>query len=66
MSAFLSTTVQAWADEESEVVHLTGENFDTELAKHESALVFMYAPWCGKYATLYQLGLDVEAALEKQ
>ena len=43
---------KSWADEENDVVHLSGDTFDTELAKHDSALVFMYAPWCGTFAPL--------------
>ncbi|XP_038058107.1 protein disulfide-isomerase A5-like [Patiria miniata] len=36
-----------WSDEESEVVHLTDDTFDSYLEGHESVLVMFYAPWCG-------------------
>ncbi|KAK6181656.1 hypothetical protein SNE40_009469 [Patella caerulea] len=36
-----------WSDEESDVVHLTDENFQESLDKQSSALVMFYAPWCG-------------------
>lgn len=39
---------QPWSEESPDVLHLTAENFDTVLAQQESALVFMYAPWCGE------------------
>ncbi|XP_072930576.1 protein disulfide-isomerase A5 [Epargyreus clarus] len=32
---------------QTEVLHLTGENFDTVISKAENALVVFYAPWCG-------------------
>lgn len=37
----------SWADEESEVVHLSEETFDSFLSEHSSVLVMFYAPWCG-------------------
>ncbi|KAL4228418.1 Protein disulfide-isomerase A5 [Mactra antiquata] len=37
----------AWNEEESEVHHLTDENFKTFLKKKKHALVMFYAPWCG-------------------
>ncbi|KAK2166678.1 hypothetical protein NP493_1310g00031 [Ridgeia piscesae] len=36
-----------WADEESEVVHLTDDTFDDYIASNPSVLVMFYAPWCG-------------------
>lgn len=36
-----------WAEEQSEVAHLTDENFDTFLESEPSVLVMFYAPWCG-------------------
>ncbi|CAG0921552.1 unnamed protein product [Notodromas monacha] len=36
-----------WAEETEHVIHLTEADFDVELAKHRSALVLFYAPWCG-------------------
>lgn len=36
-----------WSEEDNEVVHLTSENFKTELKKRKHALVMFYAPWCG-------------------
>ena len=38
---------QEWADEPSEVVHLTTATFDDYLMSEPSALVMFYAPWCG-------------------
>ncbi|KAG5877126.1 hypothetical protein JTB14_031279 [Gonioctena quinquepunctata] len=36
-----------WLDEESDVVHLTEENFKPFLKKKKHVLVIFYAPWCG-------------------
>jgi len=36
-----------WADEPSEVAHLTDASFDPFIATHNSTLVMFYAPWCG-------------------
>ncbi|XP_018565314.1 protein disulfide-isomerase A5 [Anoplophora glabripennis] len=36
-----------WSDEESDVVHLTDENFKSFLKKKKHVLVIFYAPWCG-------------------
>jgi len=36
-----------WADEPSEVVHLTDEDFDSFIESESSVLVMFYAPWCG-------------------
>jgi len=36
-----------WAEEESEVAHLTDESFDSFLESEPSVLVMFYAPWCG-------------------
>jgi hypothetical protein len=33
-----------WADEESDVVHLTDSNFDEYLQTHPSVLIMFYAP----------------------
>ena len=38
---------ESWSEEESEVVHLTAENFDDVLSENPSVLVMFYAPWCG-------------------
>jgi len=35
------------ADPNSEIVHLTSENFEPVLKDEKSALVMFYAPWCG-------------------
>lgn len=40
-------TEEAWADTESDVVHLTDANFAAFLQKEPSVLVMFYAPWCG-------------------
>jgi len=37
----------AWADQPSEVEHLTDATFDSFMATEPSALVMFYAPWCG-------------------
>ena len=34
-----------WADEPSEVAHLTDASFDPFIATHNSTLVMFYAPW---------------------
>ncbi|XP_052091657.1 protein disulfide-isomerase A5-like [Mytilus californianus] len=36
-----------WADEESDVVHLTDSTYDEYLQNNPSVLVMFYAPWCG-------------------
>lgn len=36
-----------WSAVESDVVHLTSENFDTIITREPSVLVMFYAPWCG-------------------
>lgn len=36
-----------WSDTDSEVVHLSADNFDPVLRDEVSALVMFYAPWCG-------------------
>ncbi|GBP91772.1 Protein disulfide-isomerase A5 [Eumeta japonica] len=36
-----------WAEEESAVLHLDRETFQTTLRKKRHALVMFYAPWCG-------------------
>lgn len=39
---------EEWAeDENSEVVHLTNDNFDVVLKDEKSAIVMFYANWCG-------------------
>ena len=35
----------SWADEETEVVHLTVEDFKPYLKKKKHVLVIFYAPW---------------------
>jgi len=37
----------SWADEKSEVVHLTDKTFDTVMGEQSSVLTMFYAPWCG-------------------
>lgn len=37
---------ESWS-EDTDVVHLTMDNFDGILSKTENALVVFYAPWCG-------------------
>ncbi|KAH9503116.1 Protein disulfide-isomerase A5, partial [Bulinus truncatus] len=36
-----------WADEETNVIHLTDEIFHDFIKQHPSVLVMFYAPWCG-------------------
>ena len=44
--AFLSiSAVKAEAETEDDVLILTDDNFDEELAKHDFLLVEFYAPW---------------------
>ena len=40
-------TSQDWSEEETDVVHLTEEDFTTFLRKKKHVLVMFYAPWCG-------------------
>ncbi|CAB3225917.1 unnamed protein product [Arctia plantaginis] len=37
---------ESWS-EDTDVVHLTVDNFESTLSKAENALVVFYAPWCG-------------------
>ncbi|VDP04429.1 unnamed protein product, partial [Soboliphyme baturini] len=37
----------SWADEKSDVVHLSDATFDSFIAKQLNAIVMFYAPWCG-------------------
>lgn len=39
---------EQWADDtNSEIIHLTNENFDAVLKEEKSAIVLFYANWCG-------------------
>jgi hypothetical protein len=40
-----------WSEQETDVLHLTDENFKTILKKKKSALVFFYAP-CKKFNSM--------------
>ncbi|KAM3968446.1 protein disulfide-isomerase A5 [Aphomia sociella] len=42
----VETTDESW-DDDTDVVHLDAENFNSILSKAEHALVVFYAPWCG-------------------
>lgn len=46
-----------WSDEESDVVHLTEENFKPFLKKKKHALVIFYAP-CNFKLLIYQFLVD--------
>ena len=37
----------SWAEEPSDVIHLTDSSFDEFLLNEPSALIMFYAPWCG-------------------
>lgn len=44
---------EEWAaDPNSEIVHLTSQNFDLILAEEKNAIVMFYANWCGHCKTL--------------
>ncbi|XP_022911186.2 protein disulfide-isomerase A5 [Onthophagus taurus] len=36
-----------WSDSDSDVVHLTANNFDPVIREEASVLIMFYAPWCG-------------------
>lgn len=36
-----------WSESDSEVVHLSSDNFEPVLRDEASAIVMFYAPWCG-------------------
>nr|XP_047136402.1 probable protein disulfide-isomerase A4 isoform X1 [Hydra vulgaris] len=39
--------VQSWSNENTAVIHLNDDTFDSFIAEYSSVLVMFYAPWCG-------------------
>ncbi|KAL5251915.1 hypothetical protein ACHWQZ_G014898 [Mnemiopsis leidyi] len=37
----------AWSEQESNVVHLSGADFDKAVKRKKHSLIMFYAPWCG-------------------
>ncbi|XP_060077241.1 protein disulfide-isomerase A5-like [Ylistrum balloti] len=59
---------ESWSDVPSGVKHLTDDNFASEMAKMDSALVMFYAPWCGhckKAKPAFQAAADKLEKMEK-
>lgn len=59
---------EQWADDEnSEIVHLTNENFAAVLKDEKSAIVLFYANWCGHCELLYlKIFLKILASFNSQ
>ncbi|KAI5723095.1 hypothetical protein M8J76_001320 [Diaphorina citri] len=57
---------QDWADTESEVVHLTDDNFDLVIQEESSVLVMFYAPWCGHCKKLKPEYEEAAATMKQQ
>uniref|UniRef100_A0A8D8TVC3 Protein disulfide-isomerase A5 n=1 Tax=Cacopsylla melanoneura TaxID=428564 RepID=A0A8D8TVC3_9HEMI len=57
---------QDWSDTESEVVHLTDDNFDLVIQEESSVLVMFYAPWCGHCKKLKPEYEDAAATMKQQ
>ncbi|ODM91354.1 Protein disulfide-isomerase A5 [Orchesella cincta] len=55
-----------WSDEPSEVVHLTGDTFDTTLQENPSVLVMFYAPWCGHCKRMKPTYVTAAAKLKEE
>ena len=48
-----------WADEPSEVAHLTDTTFDPFIAAHNSTLVMFYAPWYDRVSVFCYIDVAV-------
>ncbi|XP_048488599.1 protein disulfide-isomerase A5 isoform X2 [Plutella xylostella] len=55
---------ESWP-QDSDVLHLNGDNFNSELAKAEHALVIFYAPWCGHCKNIKPEFEKAAAAIKK-
>src|SRR5699024_8643795 len=56
----------SWEEEfpESEVSHLTDENFDEFISSNPSVLVMFYAPWCGHCKAMKPDYMDAAVAIK--
>merc|ERR1719186_1477925 len=56
----------SWADEASEVHHLTDDTFDIFMKENPSVLVMFYAPWCGHCKRAKPHFVSAAAKMEEQ
>ena len=57
---------EAWSEAESDVVHLTDQNFDSFMETNPSVLVMFYAPWCGHCKAMKPAYTDAAKLLKEQ
>ncbi|XP_044761964.1 protein disulfide-isomerase A5 [Coccinella septempunctata] len=56
----------SWNDTKSDVLHLSSDDFDATLKKHNSLLVMFHAPWCGHCKRMKPEYEKAASALKKE